>query len=76
MSLIKEALDKAQEEKPEESPEEATVKTIPDSGTPEEPTSNHSQTSTSQLIIWSVVIVILGVLVGGQVVLLISLFVM
>ncbi len=66
MSLIKEALDKAENKEDNEIPEK------------KEPTetraNNEAEQSSVSLIIWSVVIVILAAFVGGQLVLLAWLF--
>lgn len=75
MSLIKEALDKAQEEgdQPPEG-EEPTPEELPDN--PESPTgSPENQEISLSMVLASVVIVVLAALIGGQLVLLAAMFI-
>jgi hypothetical protein len=66
MSLIKEALDKAENKEGNETPEKKQAT--------EPRANNEAEQSSVSLIIWSVVIVILAAFVGGQLVLLAWLF--
>lgn len=77
LSLIKEALDKAQEEGPQPDPENLPPEVNP--GEPSKTTDSQIDASQSMkmdlsTVITSVVIIILAALIGGQIVLLASVF--